>query len=350
RLSGLFAGIIILSLALSPAIHHVAAQDDQVIEECASPSWTGSFFNSSDLSGSPLHVLCRRLIDFVWGGGTPFQGVNASEFSMRWTSTQSFYTAGIWQINITLEGGARLTVNNQVIIDDMTRPQGPRTLSVNYEVQQAGAPVNMTLEFSSAGGSQSQLRMDWNLLQGGSPGAVDDHTVTMNTPPAEFNAGGGNVWQIEHFFGTQLSGEPQGLAIHVADGISYDYDDAPADAGFPQDEWSSRWTRTVDFLPGTYTFYFRGDDGGRVLVDGQVIINQPDLNSNGQTGTIELTGGRHQIVVEHWDVSGLSSIFLTWDPPVGTMLFPDGCNAVYTAGVNGSAAICPDRGIATYAP
>lgn len=329
------------------AIPGVQAQDQEV-EACAAPSWQGTFFNTNNLTGSQMHILCRQLIDFPWGGGQPYRGVNADNFSMRWTTTQSFPTAGEYAFTATVFGGARLYINGQLIFDDMSDVQALRDISGVYTIDTASKAYSMTLEYAAYAGD-AYLRLNWSLISGADPAVIQDHAVTAANPIDSFKAGGGNVWYIEHFIGTSTVGTPVAFGIHSANGISYDYEEAAPKAGLPRDGWASRWTRVVDFPAGTYTFTFRTEDGGLVTIDGQPLDNITSI-AGGITGTKTLTAGRHMIVVEHWDMGGTESIFLTWDPPYGTNLHPDGCNGHYTAGVNSNAALCPDRGLAVANP
>jgi hypothetical protein len=249
---------------------------------------------------------------------------------------------------VGVSGGVRLTVNNEVLIDSMENIPGFRSLSAEYTIPTAGAPVALAIEGAHWTGQDKALHFNWFLTEGGSAGAVEDHSQIFSSGPNAFAVDGGNVWNIEHYQNKDFSGDPIGLDIHVADGISYNYNQWEPNPGIYPDNWSSRWTRTVDFPAGSYTFTFRVQDRGRVLVDGQEIINHPvGQPDNTFSGTVTLTEGRHTIVVEHTDFEGEEFIFLTWDPPVGTMLWPDGCNAHFTHSLPGNAELCPNRGPAT---
>ena len=243
----------------------------------------------------------------------------------------------MYEFLIRVEGGARLAVDGVTIIDSMSNTAGVRDLSILYSVGDASRPVSLQVESAHWGGN-AQIGFEWYLVDGGSAGAPDDHVRIDPASPKGFQTEGGNIWNIQHFQNTALSGTPVAGDTHVADGIDYDYKLDAVAAGFDADGWSSRWTRMVDFPAGTYTFTMRVNDGGRLIVDGTTVIDQPSIGTG--TGSITLTEGRHQLVFEHWNTSGEASVFLTWDPPVATMLFGDGCNAHFTAGVNGNAGVC----------
>ena len=44
----------------------------------------GLYFNSNDLSGSPIMRRTDRQIDFAWGAGSPGEGVRTDNYSVRW--------------------------------------------------------------------------------------------------------------------------------------------------------------------------------------------------------------------------------------------------------------------------
>ena len=338
--------IIAVLMVLQMPVQNASAQD--VVEECAAPSWSGQMFANTDFSGTPAHILCRRIIHFDWGGGMPYRGVGPDNFSTRWTTTYTFPSAGQYLFTVGVAGGVRLTVNNQVLIDSMENISGFRSLSAEFTVAEAGKPVSMMIEGAHWTGQDKALHFNWFLTQGGSPGAVEDHSQIFSAGPNAFAVDGGNVWNIEHWQATAPSGEPISLDIHVADGIDYDYEHRAPAAGMDEDVWTSRWTRTVDFPAGTYTFTLRVEDQAYVYVDGQEIIFHPTRVPNSTaTATVELTEGRHTLQVLHTDVTGNEWIFFTWDPPIGTMLRPDGCNAVFSAGLGSNAPYCAGSGPAT---
>jgi hypothetical protein len=341
------AALLLLGLAAPLA----QAQDSlpYKTETCVTPSWSGELYQNAELSGPAAYILCRRLIDFVWGGGQPMAYVDHGRFSTRWRTRQAFYLTGTYEFMVRVEGSARFFINGTPVIDSfIDGSTEPRTLKTTFNITTPGQVLDLMIESAHYPGNAS-LRVDSYLIAGQDAQILADHQAALRGAGfGDFTAGGGDVWVIDHFIGASLPpiGTPGiGAAVHVADGISYNYRETPAEPDFPLDNWSSRWTRPVVFRNGTYTFYMRADDLGRVLVDGQVVI---DWTAGAGIGSIQLSAGRHVVIFEHIKTQGDGSVFLTWDPPVGTMLFPDGCNAEYMAGVNGLSPLCPERGLATF--
>jgi hypothetical protein len=141
-----------------------------------------------------------------------------------------------------------------------------------------------------------------------------------------------------------------------------------ADPAIPADNFSVRWYGQV-LAPatGTYTFTVVHDDGARLWVNGQQIINIPGGGSATNTGTIALTAGqKYNIKMEYFQNAGAAVIKLSWTPPNGSSVIipkmylfpatlactpncdgktcgPDGCGG--TCGTCGSSSTCNSSGI-----
>ncbi|HEY9486709.1 MAG TPA: chitobiase/beta-hexosaminidase C-terminal domain-containing protein, partial [Chryseosolibacter sp.] len=68
--------------------------------------------------------------------------------------------------------------------------------------------------------------------------------------------------------------------------------------------------------PGTYKFYALSDDGSKVYIDGELVVN----NDGGhgpleRTDTIELSKGRHEMVVEYFNAGGGSWLEIYYKGP-----------------------------------
>jgi glucose/arabinose dehydrogenase len=92
---------------------------------------------------------------------------------------------------------------------------------------------------------------------------------------------------------------------------------APA-PGLGADTFSVRWTGQVEVpLSGTYTFYTASDDGVRLWVDGQLLVNNwtnHPLTEN--AGSIALTAGRrYALRMEFFENTGAATARLLWSSP-----------------------------------
>ncbi len=120
-------------------------------------------------------------------------------------------------------------------------------------------------------------------------------------------------WRGEYYANRDLVG----TAALVRDDAAIDFDwqeGAPA-AGLPADGFSVRWTRTVSFQAGSYRFYVHCDDGVRVWLDGQSIIDEwHDATGNPYTAERTLTAGSHDLRVEYYENTLMAHIAFWWEP------------------------------------
>jgi hypothetical protein len=91
--------------------------------------------------------------------------------------------------------------------------------------------------------------------------------------------------------------------------------DNPRALGIPNQNWSARWTGQVQAPhTGTFTFTTASDDGIRLWVNDQLLIDQWTAHgAKEDSGTIELEAGRkYPIWLEYFQGAGDSVCRLYW--------------------------------------
>jgi PA14 domain len=131
-------------------------------------NWRGEYFNNMTLSGASALVRDDANIAFDWGDGSPAPGVvNADLFSVRWTRTLNL-PAGSYHFTLTVDDGARLWVNDHLLIDAW-RDQAPRTYT--GDIYLPGGPTSIKMEYyEHLGGAVA--RLSWSQGDGPLPGEV----------------------------------------------------------------------------------------------------------------------------------------------------------------------------------
>lgn len=114
-----------------------------------SAPYTGQYYNNMTLSGSPAVTKTDSEVDFDWGAGAPVSGVNANNFSVRWTKTQNL-PAGTYNFTVGTDDGVRLYVDGALIIDywvdqGYTLHSAQRTLTAGNH--------NIVMEYYENGGA-----------------------------------------------------------------------------------------------------------------------------------------------------------------------------------------------------
>ena len=67
---------------------------------------------------------------------------------------------------------------------------------------------------------------------------------------------------------------------------------------------------------GEYSFTIGSDDGSRLLINGQVVIDHDGIHGmSSKTGKARLAKGKHAIEVQYFEKSGEEALYVGWKPP-----------------------------------
>ncbi len=143
-------------------------------------------------------------------------------------------------------------------------------------------------------------------------GSLPALTTQYLTPPS----GSGNGLQAEFFNNTTLTGTP--VLTRVDPNVDFNWNGNSPGAGVAATSWSARWTGTLTApATGSYTFSATSDDGSRVYINNQLVIdNWRDQWPNTQSASVQLTKGQsYAIRVEYYQNWGGSRMTLGWNAP-----------------------------------
>lgn len=119
------------------------------------------------------------------------------------------------------------------------------------------------------------------------------------------------AWTGEYFANRDLAGAPNFARQDPA--IAFDWGTWGPGGGLGANNFSVRWNRVENFTGGTYRFTATVDDGIRVWVDGQLIL---DYWRIGPATTIScdhfLSPGQHTIRVEYFQAEGVAVVYLKY--------------------------------------
>ena len=100
--------------------------------------------------------------------------------------------------------------------------------------------------------------------------------------------------------------------------VNFNWASGTPASGIGADNFSVRWSGQVQPLfSQTYTFFVRSDDGARLWVNGQQIINNwTDHAATENSGTITLTAGqKYAVKLEFYEKGGQAVSQLSWSSP-----------------------------------
>jgi len=118
----------------------------------------GTYFNNKTLTGNP--VLQRtEAVNFGWSTNAPGPGVNADNFSVRWTGKVEATTTGNFTFQTTSNDGVRLWINGVLVVDNWTNHA---TVTNNSPVMALTKNVRyaVTMEFYDNTGA-AVARLKW---------------------------------------------------------------------------------------------------------------------------------------------------------------------------------------------
>lgn len=268
--------------------------------------WRGEYFNNRALSGTAVVVREENQIDFDWGIGSPASGIGADNFSARWLRTVDL-PAGVYRFRVRVDDGVRLWIGNSLLIDQW-RSQEDSTYMA--ELKLPGGPVPIRLEYFELDGA-ARLKLWWERADQ-APGSTPTSTPVPVPTPTPVTPTLGKRWHGEYFANRELRGAPvltrEEQAIDFSWGSS-----SPAPDQVPDDNFSARWTITLDFSGGLYRFTTETDDGVRLYIDNKLVIDQwREMSTTRASREVQLSRGVHTLRMEYFEQSGYALARLGW--------------------------------------
>lgn len=245
------------------------------------PLWEVSYWNNRMLSGTPIVQTAEANLDWNWGQGGP-ANVPADNFSARWTKYIDV-SAGTYRFTATADDGIRVYIDNDLIINNWNdHPAQSYVANANLS---SGHHL-ITVEYYENTG-YAVAKLTW---------------AAASTPISE--------WQGDYFNNKNLSGNPAFTRNDASINFTWGYG-GPGN-GLANDDFSARWTRTLDFQPGDYTFTATGDDGVRLWVNDHLLIDKwLDQPATSYAGTIYLSGATN-LRLEYYEHGGEAVAKLSW--------------------------------------
>ncbi|MBT2595494.1 choice-of-anchor D domain-containing protein [Arthrobacter sp. ISL-72] len=119
-------------------------------------------------------------------------------------------------------------------------------------------------------------------------------------------------WHAQYFKGTSLAGSP--VVTGCTPTINQTYSSGNGPAGVGSEQYSAHWTRTMDAGAGTYKFTARADDGIRIQIDDQVVLDQwiEQSASSDIVKEVDLAEGPHSVTVEYFQAYADAAAVVTY--------------------------------------
>jgi len=245
------------------------------------PQWRSEYYSNPDLAGSPVLVRNDLTINFTWGAGSPDGRVPSDNFSVRWTGVPKL-NPGFYRINLNVDDGARVFVNNQIVIDGWVEG-ALRGYGANITVGNSFPEVRV--EYFDRGG-HAQIQVSFTPIS------------DPNQQPTSFPD-----WKGEYFNNISLDGNP--TLLRNDGSINFDWTNTSPDPRIRTTDFSVRWSRQRNFTGGLYRFDMSVDDGMRVWIDGRLVFDEWfDASRRDRSVQVDVTSGDHDLRVDYYQRGG----------------------------------------------
>ena len=252
-------------------------------------AWTGQYYDNQDLTNLKI-TRVDPTINFTWAGGTsPDATIAATTYSATWKGGFSFDAAN-YDFSVTADDGVRVYIDGALKLDKW------------FDTYPA------TYKFTAATSAGS-------------------HVIQVNY----YNDQGGGVanvsWakQVAAPVGTGLSGTYFDNAdltnqklVRTDSTLNFNWGTGSPGSGIAADTFSARWTgRLLAKTTEAYTLTTQSDDGIRVWLNGNLIINNWTNHAAAyNSATVNLSQGQfYTIKVEYYENSGSAVAKLFWSTP-----------------------------------
>lgn len=247
--------------------------------------WRGEYWPNKDLYGNAVLLRNDPVISFNWGSGSPAANVPADNFSVRWTRSL-YFERGTYRFRVTVDDGVRVWVDDALIIDAWTD----------------GSPRTFTADLALAAGNHA-LRVEY--YERGGSARIDFAWDQVSNP--SFPHWQGQYWPNKDLYGTPV-------LIRNDRRLDFNWGNSAPAVGLPNDYFSVRWSRRLEFAPGRYRFTARANDGLRFYIDGQQLMNEWHSHDGSTEYVVDNNlYGIHTLVVEYFDNTREAFISLDWE-------------------------------------
>jgi hypothetical protein len=281
----------------------------------------GDYYNNGDFTSLVLSRTDAN-INFNWSTGSPASSVGADTFSVRWTGqVQPLYSQTYTFYTVT-DDGVRLWVNGQQLVNDWTshsatQRSGSITLvagqryDIRMEYYEGSSYASAQLQWSSP--SQPKQVIPQSQLYGAGATTVPTTVPPTAVPATPVAAAAGGTGLKGDYYN---NGDLTSLVLSRTDAtINFNWGTGSPASSIGADTFSVRWTGQVQPLYSqTYTFYTVTNDGARLWVNGQQLVNDWTSHTATQrSGSITLVAGqRYNIKMEFFDNDNSASAQLLW--------------------------------------
>ena len=265
----------------------------------------------SDLASDVRNVYWRRTTGSFYTNGP------SDYFNVRLLGTLDVPRSGTWTFNLGSEDGARLWIDGELVVnDDSAHSYRWRDGSLYLSAGEHDFDLRFQEQSYIAG-----LALTWQGPGDSHPEIIPQDAFTpADMPVVETEGHGLRAYWCGSLSHATMLGHVDWYAYDTTAVVGNAYwrrTTGTFYANGPSDYFGVRLAGEIEVPEGgEWTFFVGSEDGARLWIDGQLVVNDDASHSfRWQSGAIFLTQGRHDVELRFFERSYIAGLTFAWQGP-----------------------------------
>ncbi len=267
------------------------------ITDTPTDNFSVEYFDNQNLTGQPKYLDNVTAVNFNFQQGSPNSQIPNDHFSARFKKSADFENA-IYQFNLLADDGVRLFIDGELVLDKWI-DQPPTLYSVSKTLS-AGKHTIVIEYFENQGGAV----IEFNYKKTDQPIPTPTPFPTPTPTPISDPNYQAKYWNLSP--GTQFTIPNNQPDLDRTDNeINFNWGSNSPDPKITNNNFITRWIRNIVFENANYKFHTVSDDGIRVYLNDQMLIDDWNDHAAKDDYVIKtVTAGLHKVTVEYYENSG----------------------------------------------
>lgn len=247
-------------------------------------------------------------VDFNWGANGPTSAIAKDVFFATWTGKIEVPN-DTYNLRFTGDDGYRIWIDGVLVVDNWHLRTSPGTMA---SPKLAAGKRNIRIEYMEWTGS-ARAKLEWR-----SNNAAYQVVPKTALYPETGNGLWGSYTSYDNLWWLARNANWKYLYSVTSPTINFNWGDNGPGQGAPNNKYMATWTGKVTVpRAGQYTFTTTSDDGARLYVGNQRVIDKwTDGNGTKSSSAIQLQAGtKYDIKLEYYENSGNAALQLYWQGP-----------------------------------
>lgn len=272
--------------------------------------WAVQYFRNKELSDQcNSETFTHAFIFKDWGDGIPVSSCNSDNWSARFSKRISFQ-GGNYDFWLEADDWGRIYVDNVLFLDKWNGA------SQHHEGHFVSAgDHDVRIEFADTMGSAKISAWWWG------PG----FNIPQDTQDPY-------QWFANYWINPTQWWDSYAKVNEGSGSLSHEWSSGSPGWDIPPDNFSASYQRTAYFNCGQYQFTIDHDDGAKVFIDNNLVVDRWSGSIGSYSFYQNMTQGDHALKVDYYENGGSAHIFFNWVqtstcvPPTPVLVSPENGN------------------------